>query len=196
MVTPFHPSVFRHFRTCALHRAHLNGLSFFRYSVFNGYEPINRPGAITVLVKPNLRWLVGGHDGCSRTFDLPIWLDRLLVLATSLPVASPSQIYGSAPMYPASPIEGHSLQWGYGCLLPISQVGNCAQHQKDSYQGCLPCHVSPVLPRFHMNGSHWLRLLIAPTILEVRSRLKKQPSCFFREHLLLLDCLRSPQGEW
>ena len=67
------------------------GLSLF-CSVFNDYEPIHRPGAVTTLVKPNLRWLVRGHDGCSRTFDVPILLDRLLVLATGLPVASPYQI--------------------------------------------------------------------------------------------------------
>ena len=85
----------------------------------SGHEPTNRPGAVTVLVKPDLRWLVAGHDGCSRTFDLPILLDRLLVSATSLPGASPYQVSGSVPMYPASPIKGHSLQWGYGCLLPI-----------------------------------------------------------------------------
>jgi len=73
---------------------------------------MNRPDAITVLVKPNLRWLVRGHDGWSCTFVLPIGFDRLLVIAASLPVASLHQIYRDAPMYPASPIEGHSLQWG------------------------------------------------------------------------------------
>jgi len=119
VVTPFQLSVLRHFRTCAFHRAHLNGAELVSNSVFNGYEPTNRPGAVTILVKPNLHWLDRGHDGYSRTFDLPILLDRLLVLATSPPVASSYQIYREAPMYPASPIEGHSLQWGYGCLLPI-----------------------------------------------------------------------------
>ena|SRR2546428_13455304 len=79
---------------------------------------MNRPGAVTILVKPNLRWLVRGHDGCSCTFVLPIGFDRLLVIAASLPVAFLHQIYRDAPMYPASPIEGHSLQWGYGCLRP------------------------------------------------------------------------------
>jgi len=102
---------------------------------FNGHEPNDRSGAVTFLVKLNLLQLVRGHDGYSRTFDLPIVFDWLLTLATSLPVASLYQIYRLAPMYPASPIEGHSLQWGYGCLPPIWQVGNFAQHQKDSYQG-------------------------------------------------------------
>jgi len=45
------------------------------HSVFNDYTQTNRPGAVTILVKPNLLWLVRGYDGCSRTFDLPILLD-------------------------------------------------------------------------------------------------------------------------
>ncbi len=64
------------------------------HSVFNGYWKTNRPGAITFLVKPNLLWLVRSYDGCSRTFDLPILLDWLLVMASSLPAAFPHQIYG------------------------------------------------------------------------------------------------------
>ena len=85
------------------------GLSGSRL-VFNDYEPTNRPCAVTTLVKPNLFWLVASNDGCSRTFDLPILLDQLLVLMACLPVASSSQIDVEVPMYPASPIEGHSLQ--------------------------------------------------------------------------------------
>ena len=126
---------------------------------------MNRPDAITVLVKPNLLWLVRGHDGWSCTFVLPIGFDRLLVIAASLPVASLHQIYRDAPMYPASPIEGHSLQWGHGCLRPISQVGNCVQHQKGSYQDCLSCHASPMLPWFRVNGSHRFCLGILPLLL-------------------------------
>lgn len=85
------------------------GLSVY-HSVFDDYAQTNRPDAVTILVKPNLRWLVRGYDGCYRTFGLPILLDWFLVMATGLPIASLYQIYRGALMYPASPIEGHSLQ--------------------------------------------------------------------------------------
>ena len=80
------------------------------YSVFNDYWKTNRLGAVTTLVKPNLRWLVRRYDGYSRTFDLPVLLDWLLVMATSLTIAFLYQIYKWVIMHPASPIEGHSLQ--------------------------------------------------------------------------------------
>jgi hypothetical protein len=39
------------------------GLRVLYTQFFNSSEPMNCPSAITILVKPNLRWLVRGYDG-------------------------------------------------------------------------------------------------------------------------------------
>lgn len=63
VVTSFQLSVFRRLRP-ALSTGHIwMGLDRL-YPVFSDQWTTNRPHAITVLVKPNLRWLGRSYDGC------------------------------------------------------------------------------------------------------------------------------------
>ena len=86
-VTSFQFSVFRRFRP-VLSTEHIwMGLSrlLSQFSTVIGKLTVLMP--LPFWSSPICFGLFGSYDGCSRTFDLPILLDWLLVMATSLPRA-------------------------------------------------------------------------------------------------------------